>query len=84
MTYLRSLGAVQVENDVMPAVGKSLVELQLPKTTLIVLVNKGGKFITPNGATVLEAGDVLFVMTDHDEELEKVNQVWGQCKTPMR
>ncbi len=59
------------------AVGKSLVDLHFPKGTLIVLINRNKKFVTPNGATVLEAGDVLFVMTDNDEELKLVNQVLG-------
>ncbi|RAU84135.1 potassium/proton antiporter [Pontibacter arcticus] len=59
------------------AVGKSLVDLHFPKGTLIVLINRNKKFLTPNGATVLEAGDVLFVMTDNDEELHTINQVLG-------
>lgn len=57
------------------AVGKSLVELQLPKTSLIVLIDRQGKFVTPNGATVLEAGDKLLVMVDNEEELGNVNKV---------
>lgn len=59
------------------AIGKSLVELHFPKGILIVLINRDGKFLTPNGATVLEEGDVLFVMTDNDEELNLVHQVLG-------
>ncbi len=60
-----------------PAVGQSLVQLQLPKETLIVLINRNGKFLTPNGATVLEANDVLFVMTNNDDELTRVNEMIG-------
>ncbi|MBF9253234.1 potassium/proton antiporter [Pontibacter sp. 172403-2] len=59
------------------AVHKSLVELQLPKTSLIVLIDRQGKFVTPIGTTVLEAGDKLLVMTDNEEELGKVSQVLG-------
>jgi cell volume regulation protein A len=58
-----------------PATGRSIVELQLPKTSLIVLIDRGGKFVTPNGATVLEKDDKLMVMVDNDEELEKVEKV---------
>ncbi|MER2997303.1 potassium/proton antiporter [Pontibacter populi] len=58
-------------------VGKSIVELQFPKTALIVLINRGGKYVTPNGATVLEENDKLLVMIDNDSELEKVNQALG-------
>ncbi len=63
--------------DSSTAVGKSIVELQFPKTALIVLIDRGGKFVTPNGATVLEKGDKLFVMVDNDEELVKVNLALG-------
>ncbi|WP_162055285.1 potassium/proton antiporter [Pontibacter pamirensis] len=59
------------------AVGKPLVDLQLPKTSLIVLIDRGGKFVTPNGATELAAGDKLMVMVDQDEALQEVNQVLG-------
>jgi len=59
------------------AVGKSLVDLHLPKGVLIVLINRGGKFVTPDGATVLQPNDILFVMTDNDEEFSKVNQALG-------
>ncbi|MFD2246569.1 potassium/proton antiporter [Pontibacter ruber] len=60
-----------------PAIGKSLVELHFPKGSLIVLINRKGKFLTPNGATVLEPLDILYVMTDNDQELAKVNEMLG-------
>jgi potassium/hydrogen antiporter len=63
--------------EVSPALGRSLVDLRFPKGALIVLINRGGKFVTPNGATVLQPKDVLYVMTDNDEELTRVNEVLG-------
>jgi potassium/hydrogen antiporter len=59
------------------AVGRSIVELQFPKTALIILINRDGKYITPNGATMLQENDKLLVMIDNDNELEKVNQALG-------
>ncbi|NDK56450.1 potassium/proton antiporter [Pontibacter fetidus] len=59
------------------AVGKSIVELQFPKTALIVLINREGKYITPNGATILQENDKLLVMIDNDNELDKVNLALG-------
>ncbi|PTX18339.1 potassium/proton antiporter (CPA1 family) [Pontibacter mucosus] len=56
-------------------VGKSLVQLQMPKNSLIVLIDRGGKFVTPNGATVLEPYDKLMVMIDNEEELKHVREV---------
>ncbi|SIQ64248.1 potassium/proton antiporter [Pontibacter lucknowensis] len=63
--------------DSSPAVGKTLVDLHFPKGALIVLINRNRKFVTPNGATMLEPKDKLFVMTDNDEELTKVNELLG-------
>ncbi|WP_276496303.1 potassium/proton antiporter [Pontibacter litorisediminis] len=57
------------------AVGKSLVQLQMPKSSLIVLIDRSGKFVTPNGATVLEPYDKLMVMIDNEEELKNVREV---------
>ncbi|MBX0335063.1 potassium/proton antiporter [Pontibacter sp. HSC-14F20] len=60
-----------------PAIGKTLVDLHFPKGALIVLINRSKKFVTPNGATILEPNDILFVMTDNDDELVKVNELLG-------
>lgn len=57
------------------AVGKTLVDLQLPKTSLIVLIDRAGKFVTPTGATVLQAQDKLLVMADNAEEVERVRRL---------
>src|SRR5690606_20121784 len=70
------LTEIRVSPDSL-VIGRSLVDLHFPKGILIVLINRDGKFLTPNGATELQAGDVLFVMTDNDEELNKVNEVLG-------
>jgi len=45
-----------------PAVGKRLFEIGIPEECLVVLVCRDGKFYIPNGATVLEGGDVLQVL----------------------
>ncbi len=54
------------------AVGKPVVQLGLPKTTLISMIERDGKYITPNGATILEANDKLFVLSETREALNKV------------
>lgn len=50
--------------------GKAIMELKIPQSVLIVLIRRNGKYITPRGSTVIEAGDKLFVMTDDKAELE--------------
>ncbi|MCC9136585.1 potassium/proton antiporter [Pontibacter silvestris] len=75
MGYDSKSTLVELElTDSSTAVGKSIVDLQFPKASLIVLIDREGRYVTPNGATILEKGDKLMVMTDSDEELEKVNK----------
>jgi len=45
-------------------VGSQIVELNLPKGTLIVLLKRGEEIVVPGGSTVLEAGDTLLVLAD--------------------
>ncbi len=69
-----------VEYDVnsnSPCIGKSIVELGFPKAALIVLINRGGKYITPNGATIIEDNDHLLVMADDKASLMKFEEVLG-------
>ncbi len=44
--------------------GKQIVDLHLPKTALIVLLNREDDFIVPRGGTVLESGDKILVLSD--------------------
>jgi cell volume regulation protein A len=55
-----------------PVIGKAIVELKLPKTALIVLIHRSGKYLTPNGDTILEPGDHLLLMADAKSTVEKV------------
>ncbi|PKV67066.1 potassium/proton antiporter [Pontibacter ramchanderi] len=70
------LTEIEVPAD-SPAAGRTLVDLHFPKGVLIVLINRNKKFVTPNGATRLEPNDKLFVMTDNEEELVRVNEMLG-------
>lgn len=53
------------------AVGKRIVDLNLPKTTIIAMINRDRKFIVPNGATVIEANDILILLAEDAAELQK-------------
>jgi len=59
------------------AVGKAIVKLQLPKPTLIVLVVREGKYIQPNGSTVLEEGDKLLILANKKEMMDEINKILG-------
>jgi potassium/hydrogen antiporter len=56
------------------AAGKTIVELGLPPESLIVLACRGEKFLVPAGQTVLEGGDVLWVLVD-DRTLPEVRDI---------
>ncbi len=55
-----------------PAIGKQLVELGLPKTTEISIIQRNRMYITPSGSTQIEANDKLFILAENNEVLEKV------------
>lgn len=44
--------------------GKKILDLNFPKTALIVLVNREMKYITPNVSTELHSEDKLMIMTN--------------------
>ncbi|MBR3091268.1 MAG: potassium/proton antiporter [Bacteroidetes bacterium] len=58
-------------------IGKSIVELNLPKELLIVMVNRNGKNITPNGATIIHTLDRLLVVSDHTEIMDNLENIFG-------
>jgi cell volume regulation protein A len=57
-----------------PAAGKRIVALGLPQGVLLVLVGRGDSYFVPNGGTVLEAGDHLYLLSD-SRSLRQVKQL---------
>jgi potassium/hydrogen antiporter len=57
-----------------PAVGKPLVDLALPKGVLFVLIGRREEFFTPTGSTILEAGDIILLLSDRNT-LEQVQKI---------
>lgn len=45
-------------------IGKSIVDLNLPKDALIVLIQRKGSVIVPRGGTVIEKDDTLLVLAE--------------------
>lgn len=45
-------------------VGKTVVEIGLPKESLIVLINRNEQYVVPKGGTTIEAGDILLVLAN--------------------
>jgi len=57
--------------------GKALVDAKLPPNALVVLLKREGKFLTPNGTTLLLPGDKLMVMADGPATLQTVRGMLG-------
>lgn len=69
---IKSLLAEIVIPENSPVAGMEIVQLKLPKSTLISIIRRNGKYITPNGATVLEPNDQLFVLSENKHALAEV------------
>ena len=64
--------------DTSHAVGKPVMELNLPKSAMIVLIRRGGKYVTANGATIIESKDHLLIMADSKKTVKKVLDRFSQ------
>jgi cell volume regulation protein A len=53
-------------------VGKQIVQLGLPKTTLISFIKRGNKYVTPTGSTIIMANDRLSVLSESKDALAEV------------
>ena len=51
-------------------VNQTIVKLELPKTALIVMIEREDKYFTPNGSSAIEAGDKLSVLADTKENID--------------
>jgi cell volume regulation protein A len=59
------------------AVGKQIVQLKLPKSSLIVLIHRQDKYVTPGGDTEIEANDHLLILADNKEARSKIYDSFG-------
>jgi cell volume regulation protein A len=53
-------------------IDKPLVELGFPKTALIVLIQRTGKFIVPDGSSRLQTEDIIYVISENKKDMVKV------------
>jgi cell volume regulation protein A len=45
-------------------IGKSIVEIGLPKESLIVMINRNEQYVVPTGGTIIEKGDILLILSN--------------------
>lgn len=60
-----------------PAAGLPIVQIGLPKTSIISFILRDNKFITPNGSTIIEGNDKLFVLSENTGSLARVFDCLG-------
>jgi cell volume regulation protein A len=58
--------------------GKSIVELGLPASIIIAMVERNNKYFIADGSTRLNAGDRLYVMGDDNKSMEKFYAILGK------
>jgi cell volume regulation protein A len=56
------------------AIGKSLVQLNLPKDVLVVLIQRGGDVVVPRGGTHINDQDTLLILSDY-RSVEEVGKI---------
>lgn len=69
---IKSMLTEIIISETCTAIGKPIVQLALPKTTFISIIQRNSKFITPNGSTILEPGDKLYVLSEDKKDLANV------------
>ena len=57
--------------------GKSILELHIPRNTLIAILERDGKFITPNGATKVQDNDKLLLVSENLEGMAEAHKMLG-------
>ncbi len=50
--------------DQSHAIGKKIFELNFPQTAIIALIKRNKKYLAPNGATMLQKGDSLVILSE--------------------
>jgi potassium/hydrogen antiporter len=85
-----SVDALLFENDktsmaevyILPdscVVGQKIVDLNIPKSTIITMIKRGDKYIIPDGSTEIEAKDNLIILSDSQRNIDFVRD--NLCKT---
>lgn len=57
--------------------GKQVVDLHFPPKAIIAMLKRGDQYISPNGETVIKAGDRLVVLAETEHEMENVYECLG-------
>ena len=59
------------------SIGKRIVELAVPATTNILAIKRRDVYISPNGSTMLQVNDILYVLAEDADSLALLEQSLG-------
>ncbi|MDR0572768.1 MAG: potassium/proton antiporter [Tannerella sp.] len=60
--------------------GNRIMDMPMPENTLVVMVKRDELYFVPTGATELEPGDVLLLISDNEKTLEETYAQLGGAK----
>lgn len=63
------------------AAGKTIIELGLPRDSLVVLISRDNNFLVPSGGTVLQEGDTVLVLVNKGN-LPAVRAILSEQRSP--
>lgn len=66
---------LDIAND-SPAVNKAIVQLNIPKTSHIVMIHRAEKYVTPSGDTTIQPHDHLLIMADSKETVATIKSIF--------
>ena len=72
-TYRSELREVVVVDN-SHVVGKQILEIKIPDSILVVLIDRRGRFFSPRGNTRLELGDKLYVIAENPKQVEEFSR----------
>jgi len=82
MTFKRGkLSIVRIDlTDESPVVGKQVMDVQIPKDSVLVSILRGDEVTIPKGDTVLKAGDDIIALTTIENERKLLDALLGIVK----
>ena len=54
------------------AVGKKIVDLHFPDSTIVSMIERGDNYIIPTGSTIVLAEDILHIVSNDVEDMESI------------
>ncbi len=74
---VKSLLSEIIVSEDSRAIGQKLVDLSIPKTSVISFIQRRDIYFTPNGSTMLEPNDKLFVISESPEDVSRISECVG-------